>query len=98
MAVPELACCDPYLAPYPSGHKWTHSRNCTVALNRGQKVRQHDVTPRQDALLRHPAGSDLAGMNPVSVWRSHPTGCVCMFCEYVDHHLDDNDDRYEVLS
>lgn len=86
-------CCEPRLIQYPSGLHWTHSRFCAVVSCRNQRVRQHDLTPELDARLRHPAGADFAPVNPVAIWRSHPHGCLCEACGYVDHHLDRDDDR-----
>ena len=88
---PELECCTPYLAPFPSGYHWSHSLHCSIIEQRGQKVRQHDSTAKIDAAL-HPAGANI-GRSPVAIWRSHPHGCRCTPCSYVNYHLDDDDDE-----
>lgn len=97
MARPELSCCVPHLdSAFPSGPKWTHNRNCTVVLNRGQRVDLRDIAPELDARLRHPSVDErLVGI--VSALRSHPHGCICFGCLYIDHHLDDEDDEREVF-
>jgi hypothetical protein len=49
----------------------------------------NEKTPEQIAKARwratHPAGA-------VDTWESHPSGCACMQCAYVDHWLDRDDD------
>jgi hypothetical protein len=37
MPRPELDCCSPWKAPYPSGHHWTHSKRCPISP--GAKVK-----------------------------------------------------------
>jgi hypothetical protein len=47
----------------------------------------------------HPALPDAddqreaSALTPLRVWFSHPTGCLCDPCAWVDHWIDRDDDR-----
>jgi hypothetical protein len=89
---PELACCVPQVAPFPSGMRWVHSRSCPTA-NRNQKVRAEDLQrSKEHARFLHPAGKDLpavTGHSAARMWRVHPYDCTCEPCRFIDAHLDD---------
>lgn len=89
---PALLCCEPLWLPFPSGWKWTHADDCvaTVEGPRGtvRRRRQSVDVPPDDVWLDLPArGSRTA------TWLAHPPGHHCENCEYVEAHLDDDDDN-----
>lgn len=90
-APPILVCCTPWMAPYVSGHHWTHAKSCPTP-DRNQKVRPHIVTEQVAARLEHPAGADLASATGLQAWLSHPDGCLCAHCVFVNGNLDRDDD------
>lgn len=90
---PRLPCCRP-TAYSGGGYVLVHSPTCDRAdqpLTPDEvKVWKAQVRelPRADvktAVKEHPA----KGRSPWTVWMSHPYGCTCEPCRYVDAHLDD---------
>lgn len=89
----KLECCTPRRAPFPSGWAWVHSNYCTLASMRGQKVRMHTTHPAGTAIDQKP----VEASTPLLTWFSHDHDYDgtprCWECAYVEHHLDDDDDR-----
>lgn len=93
MAKPDLTCCVPYGAHFPSGWGWVHSRSCPDYPR--EKVggeRTPEQIARAAALRDHPSGVS----SPVETWRSHPPNHGCWDCRYVEFWLDRDDDWEEV--
>ena len=89
---PRLLCCEPEWHPFPSGWVWTHGESCEATIERRGHVirrrRQKVEVPPDDVWL------DLGTSgSPTADWLKHPPGHHCHGCEYVEAHLDDDDDN-----
>jgi hypothetical protein len=79
-----MLCCEVWWAPWPSGHAWSHSDRCRAGIGvRSQKVE----LPRDEPWVDLPS----AGSRD-RTWLAHPPGHRCDDCQYVEAHLDDDDD------
>ena len=96
-----LACCRPFLRPFPSGRALAHSLYCRDPKTRGQKLSDDEraelgLAPRnQERRILTPAEAnelEPVGELALRCWLSHSTGCGCFACRWTEQHLDEGDD------
>ena len=86
MPRPDLTCCTPFSATFPT-MRWIHSRNCRTSPMQRVTVERPFIAP---ATPDHPAGANLPGY--LRTWMAHPVGHRCADCLYAEHWLDRDDD------
>jgi hypothetical protein len=89
-----MTCCEP--EAYRREHRYgiinatVHGPHCPYAP--GHPYRG-DLTPQDKPTLPESVKPSQA----MAHWMKAPTGCECAMCQYVDAHLDDEDDYRESI-